>query len=168
MNQPAKNTPAIVPPAHPIELPDRAVAVIKSLERYMALQKALDEAMPDCWIMLDGKRFRKKAYWSAVALALGVEVELVSEERVQDLGANSDGKPIVGLAVMYKATLGTRLAFGDGACTTDEPRLYGTYHNVRARAHTRGRNRAISHLVAFGEVSAEEADLGGDESWPRQ
>lgn len=32
-----------------------------------------------------------------------------------------------------------------------------TEHNVRAHAHTRAYNRAISNLVGFGEVSAEEA-----------
>ena len=33
-----------------------------------------------------------------------------------------------------------------------------TEHNVRAHAHTRGYNRAVSNLVGFGEVSAEEPD----------
>jgi hypothetical protein len=32
-----------------------------------------------------------------------------------------------------------------------------TEHNVRAHAHTRAYNRAVSNLVGFGEVSAEEA-----------
>ena len=31
-----------------------------------------------------------------------------------------------------------------------------TEHNVRGHAHTRGFNRAVSNLVGFGEVSAEE------------
>src|SRR4030095_10597185 len=34
-----------------------------------------------------------------------------------------------------------------------------TEHNVRAHAHTRAYNRAVSNLVGFGEVSAEEATV---------
>lgn len=33
-----------------------------------------------------------------------------------------------------------------------------TEHNVRSHAHTRAFNRAVSNLVGFGEVSAEEVD----------
>jgi hypothetical protein len=33
-----------------------------------------------------------------------------------------------------------------------------TEHNVRSHAHTRAFNRAVSNLVGFGEVSAEEID----------
>jgi hypothetical protein len=35
-------------------------------------------------------------------------------------------------------------------------------HNVRAHAHTRAFNRAVSNLVGFGEVSAEEVDSDDD------
>lgn len=174
MNQPAKRNET--QPANPkpvaqlVELPDRTDAVIKSLKRYRELQAALDAAMPDCVVMLTSKEgpkpFRKKAYWNAIALALGIDVELVDETAVEYAGA--DGKPVRGFQVLYRAKLPGREALGDGACTMDEPRIYCTYHNVRARAHTRGRNRAISNLVAFGEVSAEEADLGGDDHWPQQ
>jgi hypothetical protein len=47
-----------------------------------------------------------------------------------------------------------------------------TEHNIRSHAHTRAFNRAISNLVGFGEVSAEEVDRdehersGGDEQPP--
>lgn len=159
-------TVEIVPSQPPI--PDRAQSVVKSLERYRQLQKALDSAMPDCVLVLQSKegprKFRKKAYWNAVALALSVTVDLVAEEAVSY--TNEEGVTVRGFQVLYKARIGSREALGDGACTMDEPRIYCTYHNVRARAHTRGRNRAIANLVAFGEVSAEEADLGGDEHWP--
>ena len=48
---------------------------------------------------------------------------------------------------------------GDGSCFASEKtggRLRATEHNVRAHAHTRAQNRAISGLVGFGEVSADE------------
>jgi hypothetical protein len=39
-------------------------------------------------------------------------------------------------------------------------------HNVRSHAHTRAFNRAVSNLVAFGEVSAEEVDRDEQEERP--
>lgn len=130
------------------ELPDRAIAIVRSLGVYRKLQQSLDREMPDALIKIDGKPYRTKAYWSAVALALGIDVELESEERI-----NIDGDRTV--QVMYRASLGGRSAQGDGACSFSEV-TRPTFHTVRARAHTRGRNRAIAILVAFGEVSAEE------------
>jgi hypothetical protein len=35
-----------------------------------------------------------------------------------------------------------------------------TVHNIRSHAHTRAYNRAVSNLVGFGEVSAEEIERG--------
>jgi hypothetical protein len=40
--------------------------------------------------------------------------------------------------------------------------VQATEHNVRSHAHTRAANRAISNLVAFGEVSYEEAERDDD------
>jgi hypothetical protein len=40
-------------------------------------------------------------------------------------------------------------------------------HNVRSHAHTRAFNRAVSNLVGFGEVSAEEVDTREREEDPR-
>jgi hypothetical protein len=50
---------------------------------------------------------------------------------------------------------------GTGACTQDEKGFDGkplarSLHETRATAETRAKNRAISDLMAFGEVSAEE------------
>jgi hypothetical protein len=36
--------------------------------------------------------------------------------------------------------------------------MRATEHNVRSHAHTRAFNRAVSNLVGFGEVSAEEVE----------
>ena len=36
--------------------------------------------------------------------------------------------------------------------------MRATEHNVRSHAHTRAYARAVSNLVGFGEVSAEEVD----------
>jgi len=152
--------------------------VITQIREYAKLQKALDAELPQCLVTLDGKPFRKKQYWAAVAVALGVECVLV-EERREDHGEDW------GYCVVYKAVGGRREAYGDGACFRSEKLVYqktwhnrkptvtldkdgqpmidvvksakqATVHNVRAHAHTRARGRAISNLVGFGEVTAEE------------
>ena len=41
----------------------------QALTAYQELQRTLDEAMPDCIMEIRGRKFRKKKYWSAVALA---------------------------------------------------------------------------------------------------
>jgi len=156
MDAQPQNPPATIPrraqtpaPNYP-EIPDRAQAIIESLARYELLQKALDSALPETMVRIEGKSFRTKAYWQAVALALGIVVELESETR-----SEVNGKVCV--EVVYRASLGDRFAQGDGACDFGEPKILQTYHNVRSRAHTRAKNRAISALIAFGEVTAEES-----------
>ena len=67
-----------------------------------------------------------------------------------------------GWIVVYKASTQTgRSETGDGACTAAEKsvgRMRASEHNVRSHAHTRAFNRAVSNLVGFGEVSAEEIE----------
>ena len=130
-----------------------------ALTAYRELQHALDAAMPDQIISLDGKPFRKKGYWRAVSVAFNLTVEPLEERRE----VHGDGFAYV---VTYRAsTAGGRVAIGDGACGSDEKsrgRMRATEHNVRSHAHTRAYNRAVSNLVGFGEVSAEEADRERD------
>jgi hypothetical protein len=65
-----------------------------------------------------------------------------------------------GFEVTYRATAPNgATADGDGACTFSEKsrgNMAPTVHNIRSQAHTRAFNRAVSNLVGFGEVSAEE------------
>jgi hypothetical protein len=49
---------------------------------------------------------------------------------------------------------------------TEIDKSQGTIHNVRSHAHTRAKNRAVADLVGFGEVSAEEMPLHGDDTPP--
>jgi len=57
----------------------------------------------------------------------------------------------------YRATAPTgQFCDGDGHCDLWEKGYCNTYHNAKATAHTRAKNRAISDLVGGGEVSAEE------------
>jgi len=160
---------ALVPadrPATPLPL-FRGPEMTQALTAYRELQQALDRAMPEQIISLDGKPYRKKAYWRAIAVAFHLTVELV-EERREVFGTLADGEANYHYFVTYKAsTLTGRCETGDGACSASEKqrgRMKATEHNVRAHAHTRAFNRAISNLVGFGEVSAEEVDR--DEARP--
>jgi hypothetical protein len=125
--------------------------VIEAVGEYRQIQKAMDTAMPDCLMTIQGKQFRKKNYWRGIATAFNLTVTLKSEKC-----DTSSGDP-VWLVVYNAAASNGRSADGDGSCSMDEKRgAMATVHNVRAHAHTRAYNRAVSNLVGFGEVSAEE------------
>ena len=140
-----------------------------ALTAYRQLQQALDAAMPEQIIRLDGKPFRRKGYWRAIAVAFNLTVEAI-EERREVHGEFEDGHDNFGYIVTYRATSpsGARAETGDGACFAVEKAkrdarwivlpAQATEHNIRAHAHTRAFNRAVSNLVGFGEVSAEEVD----------
>jgi len=123
----------------------------ESFRRYRVLQADIDAAMPDCIIQIGTKKYRTKGFWRAVGVAFNLKVECVSEERIEQEGD-------WGYKVMYRATAKNGMvADGDGMCMASEkPERQRSEHNVRSHGHTRGYNRAISNLVGFGEVSAEE------------
>ena len=131
--------------------------VALAISEYQRIQSALDQALPDCIMKIQGKSFRKKNYWRAVATAFNLHVEQVSEQRVDD---GDDW----GITVTYVARAQNgRTATGDGACSASEKaERQRTLHNVRSHAHTRAYNRAVSNLVGFGEVSAEEIHIMGE------
>jgi len=125
--------------------------VAEAFAEYQRIQKTLDAQLPDCILEIQGRQFRKKNYWRAIATAFNLTVEPIEERREQD---GDDW----GYVVTYRATAPNgRSTVGDGACMASEKRgPQGTLHNVRSHAHTRGFNRAVSNLVGFGEVSADE------------
>lgn len=137
----------------------------QAITAYRELQRALDQSMPDQIMDIQGKKFRKKGYWRSVATAFNLRVECVKEERVTR-DPTADAGPDWGWLVTYRATAPHgRFADGDGACFASEKnrgRMSATEHNVRSHANTRAYNRAVSNLVAFGEVSAEEVDRGSE------
>ena len=121
------------------------------LDHYRAIQAQLDQALPDCVMKIQGKTFRKKSYWRAIATAFNLSVE-VQEERREQLGDD-----VVWFISATATAPGGRTMTGDGACAFSEKKgAMATDHNVRSHAITRAKNRAISDLVGFGEVSAEE------------
>lgn len=135
---------------------DISVAMVE----YTKVKNTLDQALPDCIMDIRGKKFRKKSYWRAVATAFNLDVICVEKNRVE----LPDGD--WGIEVVYRATAPNgRSIDGDGACMKSEKSgNMATYHNVRAHAHTRGYNRAVSNCVGFGEVSYDELQDGVDGS----
>ena len=144
----------------------RVPQMAEGLRQYRELQHSLDLSMPEQLLALDGKVFRKKGYWRAIALAFLISILIERDERVI-IGELEDGTPNYAYHVTVRATLPNgRSVIGDGTCTAAEKtrgKLRATEHNVRSHAHTRAFNRAVSNLVGFGEVSAEEI---GDEPVP--
>ncbi|HET8908145.1 MAG TPA: hypothetical protein VFN11_14395 [Ktedonobacterales bacterium] len=129
-----------------------------AIQQYEALKAAI--VRPDDVQRINNRDFLKKAFWRRVATCFGLSLELVSQERGFDEAGH------LYYSVMYKAVAPNgRTMDADGYCSTAENgRDKWPEHNVRATAHTRAKNRAISDLVGGGEVSAEE--MPDDE--PRQ
>jgi hypothetical protein len=145
-------------------------AMAQALTAYRELRRALDQSMPDQIIEIQGRQFRKKGYWRAIAVAFNLSVDLV-EERRDTRGVFDDGSDNFGYYVVCRATAPNgRAAIGDGSVFAIEKARrdvadkwatlppQATEHNIRSHAVTRATNRAISNLCGFGEVSAEEAD----------
>lgn len=163
------DTALAVSPSVPLPIYGGA-AMAQALTAYRELQLALDRSMPDQIIEIQGRQFRKKGYWRAIAVAFNLSVELINERR-EIRGAFEDGSENFGYYVVCRATMPNgRTAIGDGSVFAIEKARrdvadkwaalppQASEHNVRSHAVTRATNRAISNLVGFGEVSAEEAD----------
>ena len=129
-----------------------------SFKAYKALQKSIDASMPEEIMLIQGKPYRKKGYWKALRASFNLSVDCIHDERVEV--TLDDGSVDWGWNIRYRATASSGAFMdGDGSCFASEKtggRLRATEHNVRAHAHTRAQNRAISGLVGFGEVSADE------------
>lgn len=112
-----------------------------------------------------GRSFKKKSAWRKLARHFGISCDVVRIEK--DWSPNGD----------FVATVVARAVapWGQhyeevGACSTDEAtgRRVITVADAIATASTRASNRAVSNLIAMGEVSAEEIGDRGERPAPRQ
>tara|TARA_R100000008_G_scaffold38445_1_gene21964 strand:- start:213 stop:791 length:579 start_codon:yes stop_codon:yes gene_type:complete len=150
-------TKAVPPPAAMVQASPETLR--ETLRQYREIQQVLDEAMPESLVTIGRKKHRTKSYWRAIATTFNLNVVCVEEQHVQAAGKSTDW----GWLTTYRATAPNgRVADGDGSCFVSEKagRGQGSVHNVRSHAHTRAYNRAVSNLVGFGEVSAEEMVRG--------
>ena len=129
--------------------PKRVLEVMRRFEEFK--KKALT---PNDYVVLEtreGKRpYIKKSGWMKYALACQLSLEK-RDERVDEL---PNGK--VYFFTFRAVAPNGRFADAVGSASTTERQFTHPEHDVRALAQTRACNRAISNLVAGGEVSAEE------------
>ena len=106
---------------------------------------------------IQGKKFMKKSGWRKFIKAFNLSIELI-EKNVFNLDDDThaevrvraslpSGQAVEGYAIKSKSEY-----------YSERYKNYGNYnlHNLISTAYTRAVNRAISDLVGFGEVSAEE------------
>jgi hypothetical protein len=101
------------------------------------------------------KKYVKKSGWMLYALACQLSLEK-RDERRETL---EDGTKVFHYTYRAIAPSG-RFADADGSASSSEREFNHEIHDVRALAQTRACNRAVSNLVAGGEVSAEELEGG--------
>jgi len=114
------------------------------------------------WIGRPGapESFVKRSGWSKIANFYSVTTEIL--ERIVE--RDDEGRPVRAYVLVRATAQNGRYADGDGGCATNEPRFRSSSgrqkieHDLPATAATRATNRAISNLVGFGAVSAEEVD----------
>ena len=101
--------------------------------------------------VIQGRTFLKKSYWRKVERFYSLNSECIKEWSEDLHGGRM-------FYAIYRASHPKTGLFADGD-GADFAETVEDYHNSRATAHTRAKNRAISDLVGGGEVSAEE--MGG-------
>ena len=109
--------------------------------------------------VIQGRTFLKKSYWRKVERFYSLNSECI-KEWTEDLPT---GRMFYAIYRASHPKTGL-FADGDGADFADSVE---DYHNSRATAHTRAKNRAISDLVGGGEVSAEEMGGSGKRTAPQ-
>lgn len=103
--------------------------------------------------------YKKKSYWRKLAIAASVSIRKIEEWKETDRGGT------LTYFFTVRASLPSgQFTDGTGACSRNEQNFHGrpsvrSIHETRATAETRAKNRAISDLLAFGEVSAEEISV---------
>lgn len=113
----------------------------------------------DDWQVIPNGKFVKRSGFQKIASGYGVSTEIVSE-----VVERENGQPIRSAARVRATHPSGRFAEGSGRCSIDETRFKTpggrgkAEHDIAATAVTRATNRAISNLVGFGQVSAEEVD----------
>jgi hypothetical protein len=110
-------------------------------------------------VQVEGKReFKKKSAWRKLQRYFNISTAVLSNE--YEFRLNGSGKPVLIATCIVRGTSpwGQQVD-GVGACATDEEigNRKITIADAISTAETRATNRAISNLIAMGEVSAEEA-----------
>lgn len=148
--------------ALPVKFDPRAYLATLNKQDGIAVQKALAAAYDAACAALigpndvqksEGREFKKKSAWRKLARYFNISVEIVKVER----DFIPDNNFLATVTARASAPWGQSYE-EVGACGTDEAvgRRVITVADAIATASTRASNRAVSNLIAMGEVSAEE------------
>jgi len=142
-------------------LPMQAGEARQMMQAYQELTASILEASDRQRV--GDREFVKRSGFQKLAAAYGVSTEIVTSivETVQ----RGEHTILVARVVARATHPSGRHADGDGTCASNETRFQRgdqrMEHNLVATATTRAINRAVSNLIAFGSVSAEEAEEAG-------
>jgi len=102
---------------------------------------------------INGKNHVKKSGWRKFATFYNLTDQIVEETRdVLENGAFQWKMKVLCTAPNGRKTEGVAI------CTSTEKKFTHPEHDVYTTCHTRAKNRAISDMIAAGEVSAEEME----------
>lgn len=151
----------LVVPVEPL-LPMEPEAARAAMAKFQALTAAMLDPAED-WQPISTRQgrsqFVKRSGWQKIATGYRLSCEILVEEVVE---RDEHGEPVRARAIVRATSLDDSRSWdGSGRCSTTERGFSKPEHDVTATAVTRATNRAISNLVGFGAVSAEEVDGTG-------
>ena len=127
-----------------------ATQAIAAWKEFQDLKKAI--LQPSDIKKIQGKDFMVKSAWRKFATFFNLNDKIVEETQTP----HSDGNGWTWKIKVICTAPNGRFTEGVGICSTSERTFAHLEHDTYATAHTRAKNRAISDMVAAGEVSAEE------------
>ena len=127
-----------------------AQQAIAAWNEFQDLKRAI--LQPSDLQKISGKDFMKKSAWRKFATFFNLNDKIVEEAQTP----HSDGNGWTWKIKVECMAPNGRITEGVGMCSTSERNFAHVEHDTYATAHTRAKNRAISDMVAAGEVSAEE------------
>lgn len=156
-------TGEVVGEVEPFSMPDylTSISTPAAFQHQQRLAAAYDSACASLIgpndVQIEGARtFKKKSAWAKLGRHFNISTVVVSTQ-----------KEMLGEIFCATVTVKALSPWGQsaeavGACATDEEsgRRSITIADAIATAETRAHNRAISRLIAMGEVSAEEMSKG--------
>ena len=127
-----------------------AQQAIAAWNEFQDLKKAI--LQPSDIKKIQGKDFMVKSAWRKFATFFNLNDKIVEETQTP----HQDGQGWTWKIKVECMAPNGRITEGVGMCSTSERTFAHLEHDTYATAHTRAKNRAISDMVAAGEVSAEE------------
>lgn len=176
--------PALYRPA-PVSFGDflEQIGDAKALEHQQRLAQVYDNAVRSLVgpndVQVEGDReFKKKSAWRKLGRYFRISTAIVRTDRWWEFDEDEGVRHFIARVVVRGMAPWGQSIEAVGLCSTREKRFYykgrpnpkarmKADHDCEATAATRATNRAVSDLIAAGEVSAEEVD-GGHAEDPAQ